>query len=218
VSLSLRNTRWQRAHALCLVTDAALCGPRGVEAVVAAAVRGGVGMVQLREKSLDSRDFLARARALKALLAGTGVPLLINDRLDIALLCGADGVHVGQRDLPVDDVRRWLPDAIVGLSIESLAQLQDLPEDVDYLGASPVFATSTKADAAPALGLQGLAALRAATDLPLVAIGGLHAGNAAEVLRHGADGLAVVSAICAADDPQAATRQLRACLTSRETR
>ncbi len=205
-------SRWRPAHALCLVTDAALCGPRGVLAVVDAAVRGGVGMVQLREKSLDSRDFLARARALKAALAGTGVPLLINDRLDIALLSGADGVHVGQRDVSVDDVRRWLPDAIVGLSIEHLTQLADLPEDVDYLGASPVFATSTKADAAPALGLAGLAALRAATALPLVAIGGIHAGNAAEVLRHGADGLAVVSAICAAEDPQAAAAALSDCL------
>ncbi len=205
-------SRWRPGHALCLVTDAALCGPRGVLAVVDAAVRGGVGMVQLREKALDSRDFVARARALKALLAGRGVPLLINDRLDIALLCGADGVHVGQRDVSVDDVRRWMPDAIVGLSIESLAQLSGLPDDVDYLGASPVFATSTKADAAPALGLQGLAALRAATPLPLVAIGGIHAGNAAEVLRHGADGLAVVSAICAAADPQAAAADLSACL------
>jgi thiamine-phosphate pyrophosphorylase len=205
-------SRWRPGHALCLVTDAALCGPRGVLAVVDAAVRGGVGMVQLREKALDSRDFVARARALKALLAGRGVPLLINDRLDIALLCGADGVHVGQRDVSVDDVRRWMPDAIVGLSIESLAQLSGLPDDVDYLGASPVFATSTKADAAPALGLHGLAALRAATPLPLVAIGGIHAGNATEVLRHGADGLAVVSAICAAADPQAAAADLSACL------
>lgn len=205
-------SRWRPGHALCLVTDAALCGPRGVLAVVDAAVRGGVGMVQLREKALDSRDFVARARALKALLAGRGVPLLINDRLDIALLCGADGVHVGQRDVSVDDVRRWMPDAIVGLSIESLAQLASVPADVDYLGASPVFATSTKADAASALGLQGLAALRAATPLPLVAIGGIHAGNAADVLRHGADGLAVVSAVCAAADPQAAAADLSACL------
>ncbi|RZS57097.1 thiamine phosphate synthase [Sphaerotilus mobilis] len=207
-------SRWRPAHALCLVTDAALCGPRGVLAVVDAAVRGGVGMVQLREKTQDSRDFVERARALKALLAGRGVPLVINDRLDIALLCGADGVHVGQRDVSVDDVRRWLPDAIVGLSIESPMQLARVPAGVDYLGASPVFATATKADAAPALGLAGLAALKAATDLPLIAIGGIHAGNAAEVLRHGADGLAVVSAICAAEDPLTAAASLSACLAA----
>ena len=204
--------RWRPAHALCLVTDSALCGPRSIEAVVDAAVRGGVGLVQLREKTLDSRDFLARARALKALLSGTGVPLLINDRLDIALLSGADGVHVGQRDVSVDDVRRWMPDALVGLSIESVDQFARLPADVDYLGVGPIHATPTKADAAPALGLAGLAAVRARTGLPLVAIGGIHAGNAAEVLRHGADGLAVVSALCAAADPQAAAAELSACL------
>jgi thiamine-phosphate pyrophosphorylase len=207
-------TRWQRRHALCLVTDSALCAPRDLIDVVGAALQGGVGWVQLREKSLDSRAFVERARAIRALTAPLGVPLIINDRLDIALVVGADGLHVGQRDLSVDDVRRWLPEAIVGLSIESLADLHAVPAGVDYLGVSPVFATATKADAAAALGLDGLASIRAATRLPLVAIGGIGAHNARAVLRHGADGLAVVRAICAAADPRAAAAELADCIAS----
>lgn len=195
---------------LQLVTDSALCGARGVEAVVAAAVRGGAGCVQLREKTLATRDFVARARALKALLAPLGVPLIVNDRLDVALAADADGLHVGQSDLPPAEVRRWWPQALLGLSIENPQQLAAAErEPVDYYGASPVFATVTKADAAPALGLDGLRALRAGTRRPLLAIGGLAEHNAAAVIAAGADGLAVVSALCAAADPEQAARRLR---------
>lgn len=194
---------------LHLVTDSALCGERGVLAVVEAAVAGGVSCVQLREKHLPTRAFVERARALKAWLAPRGVPLIINDRVDVALACAADGVHVGQNDMAPADVRRLMPGALIGLSVESLAQLAAAEAaPVDYYGVSPVFATVTKADAAPALGLAGLAALRAQTRRPLVAIGGIHAGNAAAVLAAGADGLAVVSALCAAADPAAAAREL----------
>jgi thiamine-phosphate pyrophosphorylase len=200
---------------LHLVTDSALCGPRGLEAVVEAAVRGGVTCVQLREKSLDTRAFVERARALKALLQGTGVPLLINDRLDVALACGADGVHVGQSDMCPADVRRWMPQALLGLSIESPDQLAAAEhEPVDYYGVSPVFATATKPDAAPALGLDGLRALRARTHRPLVAIGGIQLSNAAEVVAAGADGLAVVSALCAAADPADVARRFRAAMAT----
>jgi thiamine-phosphate pyrophosphorylase len=195
---------------LHLVTDSSLCGARGLEAVVAAAVAGGATCVQLREKNLPTRAFVERARALRALLAPLRVPLLINDRLDIALAVEADGVHVGQGDMPPADVRRLMPQALIGLSIESLTQLAPAErEPVDYYGISPVFATATKADAAPALGLEGLRAIRARTSRPLVAIGGLHADNAAAVVAAGADGLAVVSALCAAEDPEAAARALR---------
>lgn len=197
------------ATGLHLVTDTALCGPRGVPAVVEAAVRGGALVVQLREKSLATRAFVERARALKALLAPLGVALVINDRLDVALACGADGLHVGQDDLSPTDVRRWLPQAIVGLSVEHPDQLAAAErEPVDYYGVGPIVATSTKPDAAPALGLEGLRRLRAGTRRPLIAIGGLDAANAAAVLAAGADGLAVVSAICAAADPEQATRTL----------
>ncbi|WP_449371063.1 thiamine phosphate synthase [Thiomonas sp.] len=203
--------RWPLAVLrLHLVTDAALCGPRGVQAVAAEAVRGGATCVQLREKHLDTRLFVERARALKSLLAPLGVPLIINDRLDVALAVGADGVHVGQSDMPPEVVRRWMPQALIGLSVENPEQVRaaaGLP--VDYLGVSPVFATPSKSDAAPALGLDGLRALRALTGLPLVAIGGIDLDNAAQVMRAGADGLAVVRALCAAPDPAAAARALR---------
>jgi thiamine-phosphate pyrophosphorylase len=196
---------------LCLVTDSTLCGERGVLAVVEAAVRGDVSCVQLREKSLDTRAFVECARALKAWLAPRGVPLIINDRLDVALACGADGVHVGQNDMMAEDVRRLMPHALIGLSLESVAQVAAAElAPVDYYGVSPVFATATKHDVAPALGLDGLRAIRACTRRPLVAIGGIRAENAAAVMIAGADGLAVVSALCAADDPAEAARMLRA--------
>lgn len=202
-----------RLAGLHLVTDSALCGERGLLAVVEAAVRGGVRVVQLREKTLATRPFVERARALKALLQPLGVPLIVNDRLDVALACGADGVHVGQEDLSPKDMRRWMPQGLIGLSIERLDQLdaaERLP--VDYYGASPVFATATKADAAPALGLDGLRALRARTTRPLVAIGGIGAHNAGAVMATGADAVAVVSALCAAPDPEDAARRLRAAM------
>lgn len=196
---------------LHLVTDSALCGARGILAVVEAAVRGGVTCVQLREKSLATRAFVERARALKAWLGPLGVPLLINDRVDVALACGADGVHVGQNDMAPEDVRRLMPGGLIGLSVESLAQLAAAERaPVDYYGVSPVFATRSKHDAAPALGLDGLWAIRAGTRRPLVAIGGIDAGNAADVMAAGADGLAVVSALCSSADPEAAARDLRA--------
>ena len=207
-----------RVAGLHLVTDSTLCGARGVLAVVEAAVRGGVRVVQLREKSLPTRAFVERARALKALLAPLGVPLIVNDRLDVALACGADGVHVGQDDLSPEDLRRWLPQALIGLSIERVEQLAEAERlSVDYYGASPVFATATKADAAPALGLSGLRALRARSTRPLVAIGGIDEHNAAAVMAAGADALAVVSALCAAPDPEAAARRLCAVMETRSS-
>ena len=196
---------------LHLVTDGALCGARGIEAVVEAAVRGGATCVQLREKALDTRPFVERARALKVLLAPLGVPLLINDRVDVALACGADGVHVGQRDMAPEDARRLMPPgSIVGLSIESAAQMIAAERaPVDYYGLSPVFDTSTKTDAAAPLGLAGVRRIRAMTMRPLVAIGGIGFENAAGVMAAGADGLAVVSLLCTAPDPEAAARRLR---------
>ena len=195
-----------------MVTDQALTRGRPLADVVAAAVRGGVTCVQLREKQLGTREFLAQALILKALLAPLRIPLVINDRIDIALACGADGVHLGQNDLPADEARKLLPPGVfIGWSVESMDDVQQsaaLP--VDYLGVSPIFSTPTKTDTKDPWGLEGLAVVRAATRLPLVAIGGIHAGNARDVLRAGADSLAVVSALCAADDPQAAAADLRA--------
>lgn len=198
---------------LHLVTDAVQCGERGLLAVVQSAVRGGVTCVQLREKSLDTRAFVERARALKALLSPLCIPLLVNDRVDVALAAGADGVHVGQSDMAPQDVRRLMPGALIGLSIESWQQMHEAERaPVDYYGISPVFATSSKADAAPALGLAGLQQLRRMTARPLVAIGGIQVGNVAAVMAAGADGVAVVSALCAADDPARAAQALLAAM------
>ncbi len=207
--------RWRDKadYRLYLVTDRDLCLGRPLEDIVLAAVRGGATMVQLREKTADTREFLELARLLARELHPRGVPLIINDRADIALAAGAAGLHVGQRDLPARDARALLgPDAIIGLSVEDRNDLilaQD--EDVDYLGISPLFATSTKADTAPPWGLAGLASAKSVSCLPLVAIGGIHTGNAAQAVIHGAAGLAVVSAVCSAPDPEAAARALRAC-------
>ena len=207
----------RQALRLYLVTDQAALRGRTLGDVVLAAVQGGVSCVQLREKDLNTRDFYAQACALVALLAPLGVPLVINDRSDIALACGAQGVHLGQSDLPPARARSLLPAQVfLGWSVETLEQVrqaQTLP--VDYLGVSPVFATPTKTDTATPWGLEGLRRVRAASGLPLVAIGGIHLGNAAEVLAAGADSLAVVSALCAAPDPRAAAHELRSVIDAR---
>ena len=191
---------------LCLVTDRDLSLGRSLLDVVGAAVQGGVTMVPLREKTAPTRAFLDEARALKALLAPVGVPLIINDRADIALAVGADCVHVGQTDMPVEMLRGLLgPRAIIGLSITNHAQINSpdaaLP---DYLGLGPLYLQQTKLNAASPLGVEGFRALRAATAKPVVAIGGLKADNSPPVLAAGADGLAVVSAIVGAADVRAA--------------
>jgi thiamine-phosphate pyrophosphorylase len=194
-----------------LVTDVPACRGRPLEAVVAAAVRGGVSCVQLREKDASTRAFLTLALALHPILRAAGIPLVINDRLDIALACSAEGLHLGQSDMPVKLARQWLPEGtFLGLSLENeqdLIESQDL--DVDYLAVSPVFPTPTKTDIKKPWGLEGLAFARTRTSLPLVGIGGIDAANAGAVVFAGADGIAVVSAICSADDPEAAARLLR---------
>jgi thiamine-phosphate pyrophosphorylase len=193
-------------YQLCLVTDRSLANGRSLAGIVAAAVKGGVTMVQLRDKTASTRAFIEDARALKALLAPPRVPLLVNDRIDVALAAGADGVHVGQADMPVALVRKLLgPQAIVGLSITQSAEAR--AEDIefaDYLGVGPIFPQLTKPDAAPTLGLEGLAEIRRITSKPIVAIGGVTAANVRAVRSAGADGVAVVSAIMGAQDPMAA--------------
>ena len=195
---------------LCLVTDSELAGARPLADVVAGAVRGGVTMVQLREKSAPTRAFLEQARALKAMLAGSGVALVVNDRTDIALAVDADGVHVGQSDMPVAQARALLgPGKIIGLSIASAMQMaRPDAAQADYLGIGPIFAQATKADAAVPLGIAGFKTLRALAPrgMPAMAIGGVKAAHAAALRAAGADGLAVVSAIMAARDPEAAAR------------
>ena len=198
-------------YSLYLVTDRRLSLGRSTVEVVAAAVSGGVTCVQLREKHCSTREFLEEARRVRELLVGTGVPLIINDRLDVALAVAADGVHLGQNDMHISDARRLVGERLViGVSAESVADaIRAEAEGADYIGVSPVFTTPTKMDTAPPLGLEGLREIRRAVSLPLVAIGSIRHDNAAEVLRAGADGLAVVSAIVSAPCPRTAAAALR---------
>ena len=173
-----------------------------------AAVRGGVTMVQLREKAATTREFLEEARTLKALLADSGVPLIVNDRVDVALAVDADGVHVGQSDMPVEAVRALVgPGKLIGLSITSEAEMRRPDAGLaDYLGIGPVHPQHTKGDASAPLGLGGFASLRRMTRKPVLAIGGVKPADVALLSQEGADGMAVVSAIMAAEDPEAAAR------------
>ena len=198
---------------LYLVTDPELARGRALIDLVAAAVRGGVTLVQLRDKHAEGRALLETARALKAVLDPLRVPLLVNDRADVAHAAGA-GCHVGQTDLPAEAARAILgPDAILGVSLDAPDQARSIDRDlVDYVAYGPFAATATRADAGGPIGSDGLAAVAKETMLPLVAIGGIDARNAAEAVRAGADGIAVVAAIMAADDPEAASRALRAAI------
>ena len=195
---------------LYLVTDRGLSMGRDMVDIVREAVAGGVTMVQLREKDCPMRDFVALGRELVALLRPLGVPLIINDRVDVALACDADGVHIGQSDMPFDIARRLLgPDRIIGLSVESMDDIVAANAlDVDYVGVSPVFATSTKTDTARPFGLDGLREAVRLSVHPTVAIGGMNARTAADVMACGTDGIAVVSAIVSAESPREAAREL----------
>lgn len=199
-------------YSLYLVTDRSLSRGRSTLEIVGAAIAGGVTCVQLREKNCSTLEFIQEALAVRDLLAAANIPLIINDRLDVALAVAAEGVHLGQTDMPLKMARDIAGAAmLVGISAESVADAMAAAlGGADYIGVSPIYDTPTKTDTAPSLGLSGLETIRRAVDIPLVGIGGLNQDNAAAVISHGADGVAVVSAIVSADDPQSAARQLRA--------
>jgi len=198
---------------LYLVTDRGLSRGRTTIDIVRAAISGGVTCVQLREKQCATRRFIEEARMIRSLLdrLETHIPLIINDRIDVALAIGADGVHLGQTDMHISDARRLAGSSLViGISAESVADaIRAEAEGADYIGVSPVFATPTKNDTAPPLGLEGIRAIRAAVSLPLVGIGGIKVENAAEIICAGADGVAVVSAIVSASCPQSAATAIK---------
>ena len=196
---------------LYLIAGPEAVGGRDLLAVVAAAVKGGVSLVQLRDKAAPDAALTEQARVLKALLTPLGVPLIVNDRLEVALAAGADGLHLGQEDVAPATARAALgPDRILGVSAGDAAEARIAdPALVDYVGVGPVYPTGSKADAGDAIGPEGLRALRALLSPPVVAIGGIQADNAAEVMACGVQGVAVVSAICGAGDPEAAARAFR---------
>lgn len=198
-------------YSLYLVTDPVLAGNRSVEEIVRGCVAGEVTIVQLREKNAQTKHFLDRALRLKQITSASGIPLIINDRLDIALACEAEGVHLGQEDMSCSLARRIAgKDMIIGVSVSTLDEaLAAQADGADYLGVGPVFATLTKADALPPTGLDLLSEIRRSVPLPLVGIGGITPDNAGDVIHSGADGIAVVSALVAHADPESAAKRLR---------
>lgn len=198
-----------------LVLDPGLCGGAdGMVRTAVAAVEGGATMVQLRDKEAGTARMIATALALKRALAGSGALVIVNDDVEAALAAQADGLHVGQQDMPVAEVRERVGEAIIlGLSAETEARAAAIdPGLVDYAGLGPVFATATKPGHAPAVGLDGLARLVATCPVPAVAIGGLKAIHAEAVFAAGARGMAVVSAVCGQPDPLAASRSISAAI------
>lgn len=203
------------------IVDPQIARGRSLADLTAAAVRGGATLIQYRAKEASTREMVREARAIRAALAGTGVPLLINDRIDVALAAGAEGVHLGADDMELADARRLLGDsAIIGATLKNAGELPYLASvRIDYACIGGIFATTHKDNADAPLGLEGYAALRAAArktlgDLPIGAIAGITADNAASVMAAGADGIAVIGAMFAGDDVEAATRALRAAILS----
>ncbi|HEY5082571.1 MAG TPA: thiamine phosphate synthase [Bauldia sp.] len=196
---------------LMLVTDTALSQPRGLIATVLAAVAGGVTIVQLRDKHATDIELAVTAAWLRDELAGTGVALIVNDRPQVTLEAGLSGVHIGQSDGHPAAARALLgPDALIGLSVTSPDEIDTVdPDVVDYVGLGPVFATSTKPDAAAPLGLEGMHIIGERLPVPYIAIGGITLDNAAATISAGASGVAVVSAIAGALEPRSAALALR---------
>lgn len=201
---------------LYALVDPQRAGGYSLADLAAKVVQGGATLVQLRDKLGGTRDMVERARAIKAALAGSGVPLLINDRVDVALAAGAAGVHVGWDDMEPKDARALLgPKAIIGLSINSAERARAAPLDlIDYVAVGAVYATSSKDNPNPPKGVEGARALadiiRGRAKMPVGAISGIDGSNAAAVIAGGFDGVAVISALSITPDPAAAARRLRA--------
>ena len=199
------------SRGIYLVADAGTVPDRErLTAIIGQALSGGVVAVQIRDKAGADRQTTELCRAALPLTRAAGVPLIINDKLDLVIETGADGLHIGQGDKPYAEARSLLgPKAIIGLSIERKDQaLQAHMPGLDYVAASPVFTTPTKTDTAPALGLSGLQELAWSSRIPVVAIGGIQVSNIGMVATHGAYAAAVVSAICLATDPEGAAKSL----------
>ena len=202
------------------IVDPERAGGRALADLARLAAEGGATLVQLRDKRSETRALIEAARAIKQALAPFGVPFVINDRVDVALAAGAEGVHVGQDDMAAEDARRLLgPDAIIGLSVKNVSEAEAAPIAlIDYVGSGGVYATLSKQQKKPPIGPEGLAriiavlrrrAQQSAKDLPVCGIAGIDESNAAPVIAAGADGVAVISALSLAADPAAAARALR---------
>ena len=198
-------------YGLYVITDQVISGGRSHVQVAAQAVLGGADVIQLRDKRMGGKEMLEAALAIRDLTQDAGVTFIVNDRLDIALLSGADGVHLGQDDIPLATARSICPPGfIVGVSVGSVEEAVRAEQvGADYLGPGPIFPTGSKDDAAPACGLEVLKAMRSYVSIPLVAIGGINRDNLEAVIANGADGVAVISAAVAPPDIAGACRDLK---------
>jgi thiamine-phosphate pyrophosphorylase len=206
--------------ALYLVTDRELAAGRTLDEIVGQALAGGVTMVQLREKQISTRDRVELAVRMGKLIRPSGAALIINDRVDVALAAEADGVHLGQEDMPAEVARRLIGhQRILGVTVADTDQARQAQQDgADYLGCNAVFDTPTKENTGSPMGLEGLARLVSVSTVPVVAIGGVRAENAAAVMATGVAGVAVVSAIVTARDPREAARELSEIVRSHRER
>lgn len=200
------------AYDLYVVTDEVISGGRTHTEIASEAVRGGADAIQLRDKKASGKALLKEAKAIRRITQDAGVLFIVNDRFDIALLSNADGVHLGQDDLPISEVRPLCPPGfLIGISVSTVAEaIQAQKEGADYLGPGPIFSTTSKDDARAECGLDILREMKAAVSIPLVAIGGINSANLQDVIRSGADGAAVISAVVAQKDIASACRELRA--------
>jgi thiamine-phosphate pyrophosphorylase len=198
-------------YSLYLVTDRALSLGRSNFEVIKKAVGGGVTLVQLREKEATTRVFYQEGLEIRGYLKTRNIPLIINDRIDIALALDADGVHLGQEDMPIDVARKILgPRKIIGASVFTLEEAKTAEAmGADYLGLSPIFLTETKAELVGQIGIEGIPPLKEGVQIPVVGIGSMSQANAYEAVKAGLDGVAVVSAICSHEDPRAAAEEIK---------
>lgn len=206
---------------LMFVTDERITNDAQFLTLLEATLKGGASIIQLREKSLDTKQFYQRATAAKTLCAKYNTPLIINDRIDIALAVDADGVHLGQKDLPITVARALLGKAkIIGWSVSNHQQAHKANQlEVDYIGLSPIFSTTTKTkDLDTPLGIEGLKRIQSISNKPIVCIGGIDQTNTERIIKNGADGIAVVSAISQAKHPENATQQLKAIICQTGTK
>ena len=203
---------------LYLVTDRYLCGKLGPVDTVKQAVMGGVTCVQLRDKDCTTDELIRYGKHIKEFLDHKNIPLIVNDNLEAAIQIGASGIHVGQSDMKVSDIRDIIGSSmIVGLSCENLEQARLVDsKDVDYIGISPLFTTPTKQNHSTPIGLQGLSDMVELLDLPCVAIGGIKLEHCREIFSRGACGVAVISAICGQPSPEMAARRFQSEIKSFE--
>jgi thiamine-phosphate pyrophosphorylase len=196
---------------LYVITDETIAGGRSPAEIARRAVAGGAGVIQLRDKGRSCAELVPVGREIAAITRNTGAVFIVNDRLDVAMACGADGVHLGQEDLRVSTARQLAPPGfIIGVSVSSVEEAMEAEcEGADYLALSPTFSTASKGNAGPGLGLGRLREICRAVSIPVIAIGGINRQNVRDVIAAGADGIAVISAVVASPDITAAARELK---------